>query len=230
MTDIPKFPCPPYATFSPFINFFNKLRDSQIPARIDPTVFGKASGSLSYSIIAALKSLKLIAQDGSPTAEFVALVKASDEERGPLLREAMKHAYPTLYGGQFPIKAASAGQFDEHIRENYEAKGSTVDKVASFFIAAANYAQIEISDLIKARKPSYSSASSGKSKRQRKTGDEAPQNSNGVSQRQQVEITDKALEYKLVDLMREDGIEADQRDAIWTLLQYLTAKAKAAGQ
>lgn len=42
------------------------------------------------------------------------------------------------------------------------------------------------------------------------------------------QITDTALEYKLVDLMREDGIESDERDAIWTLLQYLTAKAKKA--
>lgn len=41
-------------------------------------------------------------------------------------------------------------------------------------------------------------------------------------------MTDKALEYKLVDLMKDDGIEAEERSAIWTLIQYLTAKAKAA--
>lgn len=40
------------------------------------------------------------------------------------------------------------------------------------------------------------------------------------------EISDKALEYKLVDLMKDDGVGDDERSAIWTLIQYLTAKSK----
>ena len=40
------------------------------------------------------------------------------------------------------------------------------------------------------------------------------------------EISDKALEYKLVDLMKDDGVGDDERAAIWTLIQYLTAKSK----
>src|SRR5690606_36262897 len=38
-------------------------------------------------------------------------------------------------------------------------------------------------------------------------------------------ISDKALEYKLIDLMREPGVGQQEREAIWTLVQYLTAKA-----
>ena len=62
MADKPVRHSPPYATFASFITFLNKLRETQVPSRIDPSVFGNASGSLSYSIIAALKSLKLLAQ------------------------------------------------------------------------------------------------------------------------------------------------------------------------
>lgn len=229
MAEKTKFSCPPYATFAPFINFSNKLRDTRVPARIDPSAFGNASGSLSYSIIAALKSFKFIAQDGIPTAEFIAFVKADDEARKPLLKEAMKLAYPTLHGGGFPIKNATAGQFDEHVRENYEAKGSTIDKVASFFIAAADYAGIEISELIKQRKPISSSVASRKSKRQRK-GD-ADQNGTAgatdpVGPQSQL-ITEKALEYRLVDLMSDAASDPDVMQAIIKVVTWLKTREAA---
>ena len=73
MNDKPKKLSPPYATFPSFINFLNKLRDSSVPGRIDPSVFGNASGSISYSVIASLKYLKLIDDDGLPSSKFVEL-------------------------------------------------------------------------------------------------------------------------------------------------------------
>ena len=107
--------------------------------------------------------------------------------------------------------------------------------MAAFFIAAAKYCDMMISPHLAARKPTASSASSNKSKRQRKVndsdsdGDSINVGAGGyVVPPNDPAITDKALEYKLVDLMREDGIDADERSAIWTLLQYLTAKAKKA--
>lgn len=42
-------------------------------------------------------------------------------------------------------------------------------------------------------------------------------------------ITDKALEYKLVDLMKDSDIGDDERAAIWTLIQFLTKRAKTNG-
>jgi hypothetical protein len=39
-------------------------------------------------------------------------------------------------------------------------------------------------------------------------------------------MSDKALEYKLVDLLKNDDIEDNQRSAIWTLIQYLAAKSR----
>lgn len=225
MAETIKHPCPPYATFSAFINFLNKLRDTQVPGRIDPSVFGKASGSLSYSIIAALKALKLIAADGTPKPDFIALVKADDDGRKNRLTHAMQAAFPTLYGGSsFDVTNATASQFDEHIRTNYEAKGSTVDKVASFYIAACAYSDVEISDLVKARKPTASSASSGKSKRQRKI-DVEPDNS-GAGQKPPplTPITEKLLEYRLVDLMAEAMDDPEVLQAIIKVVTFLKAR------
>lgn len=229
MAEKGKNQAPPYATFASFINFLNKLRETQVPSRIDPSVFGNASGSLSYSIIAALKSLKLISAEGVPSTDFVTFVKADDEARKPLMQNILKAGYPTLWNGAIDLTGATAGQFDEHIRQEYDAKGSTVDKVATFFIAAAKYADLAISPHLAARKPTASSASSGKSKKQRKAGDDGDNgNAPAPAPTPPAPMTDKALEYKLVDLMKDEDVGDEERSAIWTLIKYLTRKGKAA--
>jgi len=225
MAEPTKHPCPPYATFAPFLNFLNKLRDTQVPGRIDPSVFGNASGSLSYSVIAALKSFKLITAEGVPTPAFVDLVKAGDEERVELFRRLMVIAYPTMWGGKFDITNATAQQFDEHIRENYEAKGSTVDKVASFFIAMAKHSNVLISDLIKQRKPISTSASATKSKKQRKAAQEGDLSSSAAQRVvDSAAITEKALEYRLVDLMSDAVGDAEVMAAIIKVVTFLKTR------
>lgn len=214
---------PPYATFASFINFLNKLRETQVPSRIDPSVFGNASGSLSYSIIAALKSLKLISAEGVPTPNFVSLVRATDEERKPMMFDILQVGYPTLWGGSIDLASTTAGQFDEHIRDEYDVKGSTVDKVATFFIAAAKYSELTISPHLAARKPTASSASSNKSKRQRKVEEVDNGNGGGGGFVPQMPMTEKALEYRLVDLMTEAMGDQEVLDAIIKVVTFLKA-------
>lgn len=214
---------PPYATFASFINFLNKLRETQVPSRIDPSVFGNASGSLSYSIIAALKSLKLISAEGLPTVEFINFVRASDEDRKPMMLEILKAGYPTIWGGAIDLSSTTAGQFDEHIREEYDVKGSTVDKVAAFFIAAAKYCDLSISPHLAARKPTASSASSNKSKKQRKVDDDNGGNGAGAYV-PPPPITEKALEYRLVDLMTEAMGDQEVMEAIIKVVTFLKAR------
>jgi hypothetical protein len=228
MSDKAAKPSPPYASFSAFTNFINKLRETTVPHRIDASVFGNASGSVSYSVIATLKSLKLIGADGVTTPAFSTFVKASDEDRKPILLGLLKAGYPTLWDGSINLETATAGQFDEHMRLEYAAKGSTVDKVAAFFLAAAKSAGLTISPHLAARKATATSASSTKSRRQRKA--QEPDNTTDTNRRSPPPavdpISDKALEYKLVDLLKDEGVQQEQQAAIWTLIQYLTAKAK----
>jgi hypothetical protein len=166
MSETRKHPTPPYASFSSFMTFINKLKENTVPGRIDPSVFGNASGSLSYSIIAALKSLKMIGADGVPTPDFITFVNADDDSRKITMIDALQEGFPTLWQG-FNLDTATAGQFDEHLRDHYDVKGSTVDKVATFFIAAAKFADINLSTHLKARRPTASSSSSRKSSKQR---------------------------------------------------------------
>lgn len=220
MADSAKRHSAPYASFPSFINFFNKLQEIGIPSRIDPSVFGGASGSITYSVIAALKSLKMILEDGTPTDIFKKFVKAPDDGRKDIMRTILRTGYPSLYNGSIDLRTATAGQFDDHLKEQYDAKGSTIDKAAAFFIAAANFADEPLSVHLKARKPVASSSSSRKSSKQRKkqeaNGDTLPTSPASSLQ--------KPLQYQLIDLMTEPDFPSDIKEPIWALVQYLTVR------
>jgi hypothetical protein len=225
MNDLPKALSPPYATLSTFASFINKLRDTTIPNRIDPSVFGNASGSVSYSIIAALKFLKLINDAGTPTQEFIALVKAGDEARPDIWKRIVERSYPSLFEPEVNLAAMTAGEFDEHIRKVFNVQGSTVDKVALFFIGAAKLANIPISALLLKRKPVATSTSAKKSVKQRKrdsadTADEIEDEDPPPPLAQPA----KALEYQLIDLMSEPDIDDVVKTSIWALVQFLMAR------
>ncbi|MDR3570626.1 MAG: DUF5343 domain-containing protein [Candidatus Pacebacteria bacterium] len=219
---------PPYASFGAFVSFLNKLRDTVVPSRIDPTVFGNASGSISYSVIAALKFLKLIDDSGVPTKEFVALVKAADDARQPMLNEIVRRGYAPLFIAGVDLETITAGHFDEMIRKEYDSQGSTIDKIAAFFVAAAKAAGIPLSAHLLARKPIAQSNSSKKSAKQRKRENDDPKSENGdystPTQPQPAPQTSKALEYQLIDLMSENDIDESVKQSIWSLVQYLMAR------
>lgn len=227
MNDKAKKISPPYATYGSFTSFLNKLRETGVPARIDVSVFGNASGSISYSIIASLKYLKLIDDGGSPSQEFVALVKAADEKRPGLLKEIVRKGYPTLFGAGVDLKTMTAGQFDEHMRNDFEVQGSTVDKIAAFFLGAAKDAGIELSPHLAARKPVASSTSSKKSAKQRKRDGNIADDTPSPHKVQPVTITEKALEYRLVDLMGDAMGDQDVMAAIIKVVTFLKTREAA---
>ena len=219
----------PYTTFGSFINFINKLKDNGTPSRIDKSVFGAASGSVIYSIMATLKSLKLINDDGIPSAEFKSFVESDDQTRKIMLKKILRTGYPSLWDNGINLQTVTAGQFDEHLKDKYDSKGSTIDKAAAFFIAAANYAEEPISTHLKARKLVASSVASRKNSKSRiKATDSAEGEDEEIGdddQQQPIKSdTAKPLEYQLIDLMKEPDVENDIKQSIWNLVQYLTAR------
>lgn len=215
---------PPYATFGAFVSFLNKMRETSVPSRIDPSVFGNASGSVSYSVIAALKYLRLIEDDGKPTKTFSALVNASDDARAPILSEVIRNGYPSLFGGSLDLKNATSAEFDEHMRKEFDVQGSTVDKIAAFFILAAKLAGIPLSPHLVARKAVSSSSSSKKSAKQRKKDDEADASPPDEGPPAKPIITEKALEYRLVDLMGDAAGDAEVMAAIIKVITFLKTR------
>ncbi|CAN7291523.1 DUF5343 domain-containing protein [Bosea sp. LjRoot237] len=182
MSDKPKVISPPYATFGSFLGFLNKLRDTVVPGRIDPSVFGNASGSISYSVIAALKFLKLIDDAGIPSERFTSLVESSDDERKSLLREVITQGYPSLFKDSVNLRTITAGQFDEHIRNEFDVQGSTVDKIAAFFISGAKMAEITLSQHLLARKTVSASSNNKKAAKHKRRDETHPPNEHAATQ------------------------------------------------
>lgn len=224
MNDKPKSISPPYATFSAFINFLNKLRETIVPSRIDPTVFGNASGSLSYSIISTLKFLKLIDESGTPSPQFIELANATDDARPALLKAIIVKGYPTLFTSTIHLTTMTAGQFDEHIRQEYGASGSTIDKVALFFIAACKAADIPVSSHLQNRKPIATSSTAKKSAKQRRRDAGEDVDDDDETPPLPAVTAGKALEYQLIDLMSEPDIGDEVKQSIWSLVQFLMAR------
>ena len=214
----------PYASYRGYNSFINGLRDTIVPNRIDRSVFGSMSGGQAYSIIAALKSLNLIDENGKPHDSLTRLVESEGHERKKVLQQVLNSAFPSLWDGSIDLASATSGQFDEHIRSRFGAKGSTVDKVASFLIAAAADAGISLSPHLKKRKPSAPSASSRKSQKGRKQkGDGGHDDKPPPPPKTEIA---KPLEYQLVDLLKQPDIAEDESNAIWTIVRFLSSRTQ----
>lgn len=215
---------PPYATYKQFINFLNGLRDTTVPQRIDRSVFGQMSGGTAYSLLSALKFLKLIDDAGSPQPFFRQLVEADDTERKTLISVMLANAYPSFFGGGLDLAQASSGQFDDHIREQYKSKGSTIDKQALFFLNAAEDAGITLSAHLKARRPTAASPASKKRHSARKSEGGALPPPPSPAPRSEVR---RSLSHVLTDLLDVNDMSDNEMEAVWTLLRYQKRKEAA---
>lgn len=178
----------------------------------------------------ALRSLGLMEGD-IPTNELAALVDAYDTPNfDGLLLERLKATYPYLFA--LDLTTATPTMFADAFNKATGAKEDVSRKGRTFFLHAAKKVGIPLGTRILAGSATPRPPSNGGIRRKPKPRDAKPPEGNGsgaggASQAGREQISDKALEYKLVDLMKEDGIEDAERSAIWTLIQYLTAKAKA---
>src|SRR5258708_3411612 len=161
---------PAYVSYSFFIKFINGLRETHLPLQIDKSLMRTASGSQQSSMLASLRFLRLIDEDGKPTELMKQLVEASDQARPPLLKKMVESSYTFLFGSdQFPLDKASGQQVVEKFRDQ-ELTGSTVSKAIAFFLAIAKAADIKVSPHVKA--PAIVRSSSKRGSRPKDENDE----------------------------------------------------------
>jgi len=222
MNTEPDSKTPPYATYKSFSNFINSLRENSIPSRIDRSVFGSMSGGAAYSILASLKGLHLIEDSGKPTPLLKSYVEADEKSQKTLLQQILKKGYSSLWDDGIDLATASAGQFDDHVRDRFGAKGSTVDKVASFFLAAAEDAGIQLSTHLKNRKSTGPSTGSKRSSKSARRQDSAENSGNGGGFVSTQTEEKKPLEYQLIDLLKSPNVAQEVQDAIWKIVKHLS--------
>lgn len=240
MTDNAKTHKPPYVPFTTFRNFINGLVDNGLPSTIDKSLMPTLSGGMQSTLLISLKSTGLIEESGKPTPRLERYVRGDDAQRQEVMVEVLREGFPYLFREGVDLKRMTPAQFDKLIRDETDVSSSTLDKVASFFLAAAKELGIEISSHLTKRKNAFKRSPKAKSEERSDNGDENGKekarqkdegNGEGCGSNHDKSRSNKAMEYELVDLMKDPEVGDVERNAIWTLIQFLTRnKQKAADQ
>lgn len=219
---------PPYISFQTLLTLLTELKTNGMPPQIDGSVLKRFSGGVQGQLKMAIRALGLVEGD-KPTPRMAELVKAHETaDFEPLLYEILKETYPYVFA--LDLGTATPTMFADTFREA-GVKGDDVSrKCRTFFLHAAKRAGVPIGPRIATGsipRLSNGSATERKAKAAKPSGnDGAAQDQEGDEGRRgnPDKMTNHKLEYHLIDLMRKDGIEHAERDAIWTLVQYLTKR------
>lgn len=217
---------PPYIGYSTFKTLLSELKTNGLPPQIDRSVLVRFAGGIQGQLMHALRSLGLTDDDKKPTPKLKRLVDTFETpEYAAALRPIIDETYP--YVLQLDLMTATPSMFADAFKKALDAKEEVLRKCRTFFLHAARDIGISVGPRIeKAKFPRSAGNGSRKAKPVKATPHDPPPPPPPPPPGGEGQISDKALEYKLIDLMRDDDIDNDQRAAIWTLVQYLTAKAK----
>ena len=141
---------PPYVAYKTFVNFVASLRESGLPSRIDRSVFTGMSGANQSFLLAALKFLGLIDDNGTPTPSLKDLIDNKPNEKA-MISKVVKEKYNFIFNSGFNINAATTAQLTEKFKER-GIGGSTIVKAISFFTSLCEAADIKISPHLKTKR------------------------------------------------------------------------------
>lgn len=130
---------PPYISWGLLIRLVERL-ESNPPPRVDRTVLAGSNQTRTQTIL-ALKSLELINQEGDLTESFTTLLEAGDR-RPAIVRSLLERFYKR------PVELGRINGTQQQLVEEfrgYGVSGSTVRKAISFFLKAAEYAELQTS-------------------------------------------------------------------------------------
>lgn len=130
---------PPYISWGLLLRLVERL-ESNPPPRIDRTILAGSNQSKSQTLL-ALKSLKFIDQEGTLTESFTKLIEAGDS-RPAIVRSLLERFY------EGPVELGRVNGTQQQLEEefrSYGVSGSTVRKAISFFLKAAEYAELQTS-------------------------------------------------------------------------------------
>jgi len=135
-------PTTPYVPFKTFLSALDTLKHG-LPNQIDRSVFPSLSGALQGQVLSTFRFLGLIAPDGKPTPE---MPKAIDEkERPSQIKKLLEKGYPNLFA--LGLANASPNSLDTELRKA-GLNGDTHEKAKSFFLQAAKFAGVPLSQYL----------------------------------------------------------------------------------
>lgn len=216
---------PPYVAFKTFLTLLGELKTNGVPPQIDRSVLSRFAGGVQSQLMLAMKALALMNDDNKPLPRLGEVVHAFGGERfREELAKLLRDAYPYVFSLD-PMNATPA-MFAASFSEDTDAKEDVLRKCRTFFLHAAKEAGIPLGPRIENAKFPRSRSSTPrkpKVKKQEAPGGGAPPPPPPSANKPE-NISNAALEYKLVDLMKEPDVGDEERNAIWVLIQYLTRK------
>lgn len=142
-------PLPPYMPYKTFGTFLDHLRAIGMPSHIDKSVMASLSGGMQSWLKAALRYMKLINADDTPTEMLEKLAAAQGDDRKALLRELFSTSYAFL-NGKVDLKNTTPVKLRQAIVDE-GGQGETVEKIIAFMIAMGKDAGVTMSPLLTKR-------------------------------------------------------------------------------
>lgn len=218
---------PPYIAYKTFTTFLDELKTNGIPPQIDSSVLKRFSGGIQAQLKMALRALGLV-EGFTPTDRLIRLVEAhGTSSYESQLAEILRATYLPVFN--LDLTSATPTMFADAFR-SMGVKGEDVSrKCRTFFLHAAKVAGIPLGQRILAGSaPRLSNGTAVRRKpkvqKVRENGEEALQDTGKGALVTPPAMTHKQLEYRLIDLMREQDVDTAERDAIWVLIQYLARR------
>ena len=142
---------PPYISYRTFYNFIERLQQ-RVPARIDRSYWGDMlSGSTGTQLMAALRFLDLVDENGRPTDRLKPLATSRGDQRQIELRNLVVNSFGFIIEGELDPQNATYSQLEEIFNDKFQLTGQLSRKCIRFFIELSNNAGITLSPFITKR-------------------------------------------------------------------------------
>ena len=139
---------PPYVSYRTFRNFLDKLQQ-KMPARIDRSFWGDfLSGSNGTQLLAGLRFLDLVDQNGKPTELLRKLAAARGEGRSEVLRQVVASCYGFVSQGGVDLESATYAQVEEAFHTAFQITEDVRRKCVKFYLSLAGDAGLSVSPFV----------------------------------------------------------------------------------
>lgn len=217
---------PPYISFSTLMTFLNEMKVNGIPPQIDRSVLTRFSGGVQNQLMLALRSLGLVDGENAPTPQLAKLVAAYETDSfKDVLRPIIKTTYPYVF--DLDLMTATPSMFAKAFSDNLSAKEDVLRKCRTFFLQAVKAAEIPVGPRIETAKFPRAKSPNTRSKPRPKKDEDAgapPVPKHDPTPPQHQQISEKALEYRLVDLMSEAAGNPEVMTSIINVITFLKTK------
>jgi hypothetical protein len=208
---------PPYISFKTLTNLIERMEQKPPPPRIDRSYLIGMSGGYQSQVLAALRWLDLVGDDGELRPTLIKLVQ-EPYSRTQTIAGLLEDRYgPVVALGK---TNATQGQLEEAFRA-YGLSGSTVRKAIAFYLHAADYAGLPVSPHFRIP-PARGSNVAAKPKRKSSTSQTPPANGSVLPDAPEAGLTQLRARYIDMLLKRADQDQADESllDRIERLLGF----------